>query len=71
MEEHIINMDEKNTLAMKLLHYFITEKGYTPIVLQGAEDEIWLENLDEDYKVVRLAPRFLPAGIPRVKSSPV
>ena len=50
MEEHIIDMNEKNTLAMKLLHYFITEKGYTPIILQGAEDEIWLENLDEDYK---------------------
>lgn len=59
MEEHIINMDEKNTLAMKLLHYFITEKGYTPIILQGAEDEIWLENLDEDYKVVRLVMRYI------------
>ena len=51
MEEHIIDMNEKNTLAMKLLHYFITEKNYTPIILQGAEDEIWLENLDEDYKI--------------------
>ena len=59
MEEHIINMDEKNTLAMKLLHYFITEKGYTPIILQGADDEIWLENLDEDYKVVRLVMRYI------------
>ena len=59
MQEHIINMDEKNTLAMKLLHYFITEKGYTPIILQGAEDEIWLENLDEDYKVVRLVMRYI------------
>ena len=59
MEEHIINMDEKNTLAMKLLHYFITEKGYTPIILQGADDEIWLENLDEDYKVVRLVMKYI------------
>ena len=59
MEEHIIDMNEKNTLAMKLLHYFITEKGYTPIILQGAEDEIWLENLDEDYKVVRLVMRYI------------
>lgn len=59
MQEHIIDMNEKNTLAMKLLHYFITEKGYTPIILQGAEDEIWLENLDEDYKVVRLVMRYI------------
>ena len=59
MEEHIIDMNEKNTLAMKLLHYFITEKGYTPIILQGAEDEIWLENLDEDYKIVRIVIRYI------------
>ena len=59
MEEHIIEMNEKNNLAMKLLHYFITEKGYTPIILQGAEDEIWLENLDEDYKIVRIVIRYI------------
>lgn len=59
MEEHIIDMNEKNTLAMKLLHYFITEKGYTPIVLQGADDEIWLENLNEDYKIVRIVIRYI------------
>ncbi len=59
MEEHIIDMNEKNTLAMKLLHYFITEKGYTPIILQGAEDEIWLENLDEDYKIVRIVIKYI------------
>ena len=59
MEEHIIEMNEKNTLAMKLLHYFITEKWYTPIILQGAEDEIWLENLDEDYKIVRIVIRYI------------
>ena len=59
MEEHIIDMNEKNTLAMKLLHYFITEKNYTPIILQGAEDEIWLENLDEDYKIVRIVIKYI------------
>ena len=47
-------LDEKNVLAMKLLHYFITEKDYNPIILQGVENEIWLENLDEDCKVVRI-----------------
>ena len=36
---------------MKLLHFFITEEGYSPIVLRGAKDEIWLENLDENYKI--------------------
>ena len=50
-------MDEatqRNELIMKLLHYFITEKNYNPIILQGAENEIWLENMEGDYKIVRL-----------------
>ena len=43
-----IELDDKNVIVMKLLHYFITEKNYNPIILQGAENEIWLENMDED-----------------------
>ena len=46
--------DRKNVIVMKLLHYFITEKNYNPIILQGAEDEIWLENLEGDYKIIRI-----------------
>ena len=45
-----IELDDKNVIVMKLLHYFITEKNYNPIILQGAENEIWLENMDEDYR---------------------
>ena len=37
-------------VVMNLLNYFITEENYNPIILQGAEDEIWLENLQGDYK---------------------
>lgn len=47
-------LDRKNEIAMKLLHYFITEENYNPIILQGAEDEIWLENLQGEYKIVRI-----------------
>ncbi len=54
-----IQLDEKNTLAIKLVHYFIVEKGYTPIILQGVKDEIWLENLDEEYKVVRIVLGYI------------
>ena len=52
-------LDEKNVLAMKLLHYFITEKDYNPIILQGVENEIWLENLNEDCKVVRIVSGYI------------
>lgn len=47
-------LDRKNEIAMKLLHYFITEQNYNPIILQGAEDEIWLENLQGEYKIIRI-----------------
>lgn len=55
--EGIINKDDE--LVMKLLHYFITEKGYNPIVLHGAQNEIWLENLDQDYKIVRIVSNYI------------
>ena len=54
-----IVLDDKNLLTMKLLHYFITEKNYNPIILQGVENEIWLENLDEDCKVVRIVSNYI------------
>lgn len=60
MEQGInIELDDKNVLVMKLLHYFITEKNYNPIILQGAENEIWLENMDEDYKIVRIVSNYI------------
>lgn len=45
------NMDE---MVIKLLHYFITEKGYSPVVLHGAKNEIWLENFTNDFGIVRI-----------------
>ena len=51
------SMVDENTI--KLLHYFITMKGYNPVILHGAENEIWLENLDEDYKIVRIVSNYI------------
>ena len=50
---------ERNELVMKLLHYFITEKNYNPIILQGAENEIWLENMESDYKIIRIVSNHI------------
>lgn len=52
----ISDMDE---LIMKLLHYFITKEDYSPIVLHGAKNEIWLQNLDGDYKIVRIVSNYI------------
>ncbi len=54
-----IKIDSKNLEAMKLMHYFITDKNYNPIVVQGLDDEIWLENLDEEYKVIRIVSGYI------------
>lgn len=51
--------EEKNVIVMKLLHYFITEKDYNPIILQGVENEIWLENLSADCQVVRIVSGYI------------
>lgn len=58
MESELM-LDDKNLLTMKLLHYFITEKNYNPIILQGVENEIWLENLNEECKVVRIVSNYI------------
>lgn len=57
MDELIMN--KKDEIIMKLLHYFITEQGYNPIVLHGAKEEIWLENLSNDYKIIRIASNYI------------
>ena len=44
---------------MKLIHYFITEQGYNPIVLHGAKDEIWLENSEQEYQIVRIVTNYI------------
>ena len=58
METEIM-LDNKNVITMKLLHYFITEKNYNPIILQGVENEIWLENLDSDCEVIRIVSNYI------------
>ena len=57
MEE--VRLEKNDELVMKLLHFFITEQGYSPIVLHGAKTEIWLENLDENYQIVRIVSNYI------------
>ncbi len=54
-----IEIDTKEEIVMKLLHYFITEKNYNPIILRGAKNEIWLENLDEKYEIIRIVSNYI------------
>ena len=54
-----IELDRKNTLMMKLIHYLMVEKNYNPIIIQGADNEIWLENLTSDYQIVRIVSNHI------------
>ena len=58
MDEIVI--DKNDEIVMKLLHYFITEKNYSPIILHGAKNEIWLENMDANsYEIVRIVTNYI------------
>lgn len=54
-----ITLTKNDEIVMKLLHYFITQEGYNPVVLHGAKDEIWLENSDADYKIIRIVSNYI------------
>lgn len=49
-----VMMDKKDELIMRLVHYFITEENYNPIIVNGVKDEIWLENNNGPYKIIRI-----------------
>ena len=54
-----VTIDKKEELVMRLTHYFITQKNYTPIVVNGAKNEIWLENIDGPYRIVRINSNYI------------
>lgn len=52
-------LNNKDGILMELVHYFVTEEDYTPINVQGAKDEMWLENLDGPYKIIRISLKHI------------
>lgn len=52
-------INNRDLITMKLLYYFITIKNYNPVIVQGAKNEIWLENLEEDIKIVRIVNNYI------------
>lgn len=47
-------ISKKDEIIMSLVHYFVTEEDYTPIVVKGVKDEIWLENSEGTYNIIRI-----------------
>ncbi len=46
---------ENDQIMMSLVHYFVTKCNYAPIRVQGVKDEIWLENLEGPYRIIRIS----------------
>ncbi len=57
MQEILFKSDD--ILVMNLINYFITEENYNPMIIHGINDEIWLENLESDYKIIRIVSRHI------------
>lgn len=54
-----ITITKKDDIVMRLVHYFITEENYTPIIVNGVKDEVWLENSEAKYKIVRINSNYI------------
>ncbi len=52
-------LNKKDQVLMQLVHYFVTVENYTPIVVRGVKNEIWLENLEAPYKIVRINSNYI------------
>lgn len=55
--ELVIN--KKDDIVMKILHFFVTEENYKPIILKGVQNEIWLENFDRNPKLIRININYI------------
>lgn len=54
-----VKVNKKDEMIMRLVHYFVTEEDYSPIVVNGVKDEIWLQNQNGPYKIVRINSNYI------------
>ena len=54
-----MNLSISDEITMKLVHYLITKENYQPIVVTGLENEIWLENTDKPFSVIRINNNYI------------
>ena len=52
-------METKDEILMRLVHYFVTEEDYSPMIVNGVKDEIWLQNYNGPYKIIRINANYI------------
>lgn len=57
MQKEAVN--KRDQILMQLAHYFITKENYTPIVVRGVKNELWLENLEAPYRIIRINTNYI------------
>ena len=50
-----VMIKKSDQVMMSLVHYFVTKENYAPINVQGVKDEIWLENSEGPYRIIRIS----------------
>lgn len=51
--------NQKDLFVMKVIHYFMTKKNYSPIIIKGIENEVWLENPKEEFRIIRIITKSI------------
>ena len=54
-----IKINKKDDIILKILHYFITKEDYKPVIINGLDNEIWLENMENDLKLIRINTNYI------------
>ncbi len=49
----------KDDIVLKILHYFVMEENYKPVIVSGVKNEIWLENFEKKYKLIRINTGYI------------
>ncbi|MDD3895414.1 MAG: rhomboid family intramembrane serine protease [Bacilli bacterium] len=54
-----LTVNNRDEIIMRLVHYFVTEENYQPIIVNGVKNEIWLENLEAPYRIIRINSNYI------------
>lgn len=54
-----IKINKKDDIILKILYYFVTEEDYKPVIINGLDNEIWLENMETDPKLIRININYI------------
>lgn len=54
-----LKIEKKDDVILKILHYFITEEDYKPVIINGLPNEIWLENMENSLKLIRINTNYI------------